>query len=79
MARCFDIHPASPQQHMIVQVADIVRTGGVIAYPTDSCYAPGCVDGVFRLTCAAESSVHAPVSVGPPGDFRGGAAGKAVR
>jgi tRNA threonylcarbamoyl adenosine modification protein (Sua5/YciO/YrdC/YwlC family) len=42
MARYFDIHPASPQPRMIVQIADIVRAGGVIAYPTDSCYALGC-------------------------------------
>jgi tRNA threonylcarbamoyl adenosine modification protein (Sua5/YciO/YrdC/YwlC family) len=53
MARYFDIHPASPQPRMIVQVADIVREGGVIAYPTDSCYALGCqlgnVDGLARI------------------------------
>jgi tRNA threonylcarbamoyl adenosine modification protein (Sua5/YciO/YrdC/YwlC family) len=53
MARYFDIHPASPQQRMIVQAADIVRAGGVIAYPTDSCYALGCqlgnVDGMARI------------------------------
>jgi tRNA threonylcarbamoyl adenosine modification protein (Sua5/YciO/YrdC/YwlC family) len=42
MARYFDIHPATPQQRMITQIADIVRAGGVIAYPTDSCYALGC-------------------------------------
>ena len=42
MARYFDVHPATPQQRTIVQVADIVRAGGVIAYPTDSCYALGC-------------------------------------
>jgi tRNA threonylcarbamoyl adenosine modification protein (Sua5/YciO/YrdC/YwlC family) len=42
MARYFDIHPANPQQRAITQVADIVREGGVIAYPTDSCYALGC-------------------------------------
>ena len=42
MARYFDIHPADPQPRMIAQVADIVRAGGVIAYPTDSCYALGC-------------------------------------
>jgi len=42
MARYFDVHPATPQQRMIVQVANIVREGGVIAYPTDSCYALGC-------------------------------------
>src|ERR1700728_3074834 len=42
MARYFDIHPASPQRRSIAQVAEIVRAGGVIAYPTDSCYALGC-------------------------------------
>jgi tRNA threonylcarbamoyl adenosine modification protein (Sua5/YciO/YrdC/YwlC family) len=53
MARYFEIHPASPQQRVIGQVADIVRAGGVIAYPTDSCYALGCqlgnVDGIARI------------------------------
>ena len=42
MARYFDIHPANPQQRAITGVADILREGGVIAYPTDSCYALGC-------------------------------------
>ena len=42
MARYFDIHPDNPQRRSIVQIADIVRDGGVIAYPTDSCYALGC-------------------------------------
>jgi tRNA threonylcarbamoyl adenosine modification protein (Sua5/YciO/YrdC/YwlC family) len=53
MARYFDIHPANPQRRAIVQVADIVRGGGVIAYPTDSCYALGCQlgnrDGFARI------------------------------
>jgi tRNA threonylcarbamoyl adenosine modification protein (Sua5/YciO/YrdC/YwlC family) len=42
MARYFDIHPANPQRRAIAQIAEIVRAGGVIAYPTDSCYALGC-------------------------------------
>jgi tRNA threonylcarbamoyl adenosine modification protein (Sua5/YciO/YrdC/YwlC family) len=42
MARYFDIHPANPQRRAMVQIAEIVRAGGVIAYPTDSCYALGC-------------------------------------
>src|ERR1700721_2191499 len=42
MARYFDIHPASPQAAAIGPGPEIVRTGGVIAYPTDSCYALGC-------------------------------------
>jgi tRNA threonylcarbamoyl adenosine modification protein (Sua5/YciO/YrdC/YwlC family) len=53
MARYFDIHPASPQRRAITQVADIVRAGGVIAYPTDSCYALGCAlgnaEGIARI------------------------------
>ncbi len=53
MARYFDIHPVSPQRRAITQVADIVRAGGVIAYPTDSCYALGCrlgdKDGMERI------------------------------
>jgi len=39
------VHPESPQRRAITQVADIVRAGGVIAYPTDSCYALGCQFG----------------------------------
>jgi tRNA threonylcarbamoyl adenosine modification protein (Sua5/YciO/YrdC/YwlC family) len=53
MGRYFDIHPANPQRRAIAQVADIVREGGVIAYPTDSCYALGCQlgnsDGIERI------------------------------
>ena len=53
MARYFEIHPADPQRRAITQVADIVRAGGVIAYPTDSCYALGCQlgskDGIARI------------------------------
>jgi len=45
MARYFDVHPDNPQARSITQVADIVREGGVIAYPTDSCFALGCAMG----------------------------------
>jgi tRNA threonylcarbamoyl adenosine modification protein (Sua5/YciO/YrdC/YwlC family) len=41
MSRYFQLHPVTPQVRLIRQVADIVRQGGVIAYPTDSCYALG--------------------------------------
>jgi tRNA threonylcarbamoyl adenosine modification protein (Sua5/YciO/YrdC/YwlC family) len=53
MARYFDIHPDNPQQRALAAIADIVRAGGVIAYPTDSCYALGCqlgnTSGIERL------------------------------
>lgn len=42
MAQFFAIHPDNPQERLIKQAADIVRGGGVIVYPTDSCYALGC-------------------------------------
>jgi tRNA threonylcarbamoyl adenosine modification protein (Sua5/YciO/YrdC/YwlC family) len=41
MARFFDVHPEDPQPRAINQVVDMLRGGGLIAYPTDSCYALG--------------------------------------
>ena len=42
MAQRFAIHPTHPQPRLVRRAADIVRGGGLIAYPTDSCYALGC-------------------------------------
>ena len=42
MAQYFIIHPTHPQQRLIEQAAEILRRGGLIVYPTDSCYALGC-------------------------------------
>lgn len=42
MSQFFQIHPDNPQARLIKQVVDIIRCGGVIAYPTDSAYALGC-------------------------------------
>jgi len=42
MAEYFEVHPESPQPRRIRQAVEIVRKGGVIAYPTDSSYALGC-------------------------------------
>ncbi len=42
MAQFFFIHPDNPQPRLIRQAVEIIRGGGVIAYPTDSCYALGC-------------------------------------
>ena len=41
MARYFDVHPQDPQPRAITQAVKIVLDGGLIAYPTDSCYALG--------------------------------------
>jgi len=45
MAQYFNIHPDDPQQRLIRQAAEIFRNGGVVAYPTDSSYALGCMLG----------------------------------
>ncbi|MFP8885264.1 MULTISPECIES: L-threonylcarbamoyladenylate synthase [Streptomyces] len=53
MARYFDVHPDNPQQRTIGTVVDGIRSGGLIAYPTDSCFALGCRlgnrDGIARI------------------------------
>jgi len=48
MAQLFSIHPTHPQARLIRKAAEIVRAGGLIAYPTDSCYALGCHLGDAR-------------------------------
>jgi len=45
MTQYFEIHPINPQKRLIQNAVSIVREGGVIAYPTDSCYALGCQIG----------------------------------
>ncbi len=42
MAQLFSIHPENPQARLIRQAADIIRAGGLVAYPTDCAYALGC-------------------------------------
>jgi tRNA threonylcarbamoyl adenosine modification protein (Sua5/YciO/YrdC/YwlC family) len=58
MARYFDVHPANPQRRVIAEIAGIVRAGGVIAYPTDSCYALGCQLGHKDGIAAIRSIRH---------------------
>ena len=41
MARYFDVHPVNPQPRSIAQVVVLLRGDGLVAYPTDSCYALG--------------------------------------
>jgi tRNA threonylcarbamoyl adenosine modification protein (Sua5/YciO/YrdC/YwlC family) len=42
MSVYLQLHPVSPQRRFVRQAADVLRRGGVIVYPTDSCYALGC-------------------------------------
>ena len=64
MAQYFSIHPSNPQPRLVRHSAEIVRAGGVIAYPTDSSYAFGCqignADAVQRIRAlrAIDDSHH---------------------
>jgi tRNA threonylcarbamoyl adenosine modification protein (Sua5/YciO/YrdC/YwlC family) len=53
VAKYFDVHPDNPQSRTINQVVEIIRGGGLVAYPTDSCFALGCrlgdKDGLDRI------------------------------
>jgi tRNA threonylcarbamoyl adenosine modification protein (Sua5/YciO/YrdC/YwlC family) len=41
VSQFFKVHPVSPQLRLLRRAAEVVRAGGIIAYPTDSCYALG--------------------------------------
>jgi tRNA threonylcarbamoyl adenosine modification protein (Sua5/YciO/YrdC/YwlC family) len=45
MSIYLELHPVSPQKRLIRQTVQSLRAGGVIVYPTDSCYALGCQIG----------------------------------
>ncbi|MFB9244110.1 threonylcarbamoyl-AMP synthase [Massilia antarctica] len=42
MSQFFAIHPDNPQARLIKQAAQIIHAGGIVALPTDSCYALVC-------------------------------------
>lgn len=42
MAQFFEIHPKNPQLRLIHRAVEIIRQGGVIAYPTETSYALAC-------------------------------------
>jgi len=41
MSQLLQIHPVNPERRLIAQAAQVLRAGGLIVYPTDSCYAIG--------------------------------------
>jgi len=53
MAQFFSVHPETPQARLMREAVKILRAGGVMAYPTDSSYAFGCMignkDGMERI------------------------------
>jgi len=61
-SRFFEIHPQDPQPRLIRQIVEIIRSGGVVVYPTDSCYALGCHIGdkesMERISRIRETDKH---------------------
>ena len=49
MAQLFHIHPEHPQPRLIKQAAEIARSGGLIALPTDAAYSLAGVAGYAPL------------------------------
>ncbi len=61
-SRLLEIHPTDPQLRLIRQAVQIIREGGVVVYPTDSCYALGCHIGdkaaMERISRIRETDKH---------------------
>lgn len=62
MSQLFQLHPKDPQRRLVRQAADRLRAGGLIVYPTDSCYALGCQIGdkvaMERLSRVRQTDKH---------------------
>lgn len=62
MAQLLEIHPGNPQLRLVRRAAEIMRGGGIVVYPTDSCYALGCHlgdrDAMERIRRIREADRH---------------------
>ncbi len=58
MSQFFNLHPDNPQIRLVRETVKLLRAGGVMVYPTDSCYALGCMignkDGMERIRALRE-------------------------
>ncbi len=58
MAQFFSVHPEQPQPRLIHQATEILRAGGVVAFPTDAAYSLGChlgdAEAVARIRAIRE-------------------------
>lgn len=45
MAQYFEVNSENPQKRLLHRAVEILKSGGIGAYPTDSCYAIGCLPG----------------------------------
>jgi len=42
MAKIIEVHPDNPQRHRLGKIVDVIEGGGLVVFPTDSCYALAC-------------------------------------
>src|SRR4029079_3457929 len=61
-SRYLEIHPKDPQPRLIRQAVALIRAGGIVVYPTDSCYALGChigdKDAMERISRIRQTDQH---------------------
>src|SRR5512139_1479409 len=62
MAELLELHPKNPQVRFVRMAVDVLREHGVIVYPTDSCYALGCLlgakDAMERIQRIRQTDKH---------------------
>lgn len=62
MAHHFEVHPGNPQPRALAQVVEILQSGGLVVYPTDSGFALGCLmgnaEGLARIRSIRQLSRH---------------------
>jgi tRNA threonylcarbamoyl adenosine modification protein (Sua5/YciO/YrdC/YwlC family) len=62
LSQYFELHPVNPQARLLRQAVQILRDGGLLAYPTDSCYALGCqigdLDALERIRRIRQADKH---------------------
>ncbi|WP_308388467.1 L-threonylcarbamoyladenylate synthase [Acidithiobacillus sp. AMEEHan] len=67
MALILDVHPQNPQARLLQQAVARARAGGLLVYPTDTCYALGCCIGAKtaqeRLRQIRQLDVHHDLSL----------------
>src|SRR5512144_764554 len=61
------INPDNPQERLLRKAVDVLTGGGLIAYPTDTCYAIGCdlynLKGINRIYHLKRQPLSKPFSI----------------